>query len=141
MAKMIGKGCSLSVGDSATGPWTKIRQCESIGEIRSQANKIDSTDLDSEEAETIPGIQEPQETPMGIQWDPQFTEHILMRQIAISGATKYWKVDVKRVGVLVESMISQGVILNWSVGPFEPRTLAKMPFSVQWSGGKTWLNN
>ncbi|TKS58775.1 MAG: hypothetical protein EWM72_02775 [Nitrospira sp.] len=141
MAKQIGKGAALYYGDSATGPWTKVTQCESIGEITSESSDVDVTDLDSVEAEFIGGIGEPQDVAYSFYSDPLNAAHIQMRKDQEAQTPRYYKNEIKRLGVLIETAIFQGHVKRWGIGPFETRTAVKMPCVIKRSGGITWLNN
>jgi Lambda phage tail tube protein, TTP len=140
MAKMIGKGAALLVGDDTTPPtvYTKVPQCSSIGEIVSESTDVDVSDLDSAEAEYIPGIKEPQETVFQFLWDPQNVVHQQMQTDADAGTVRPWKVEVRNLGALVTTGTFDGYIKRWGAGPMELRTAIMMNFTIKRSGPVTW---
>ena len=119
MAKYIGKGADISFGPSATGPWTKIPQAETIGELRSQSAQVNVTDLDSEEEEFIPGIKSPQSTACSIIWDPQNIVHQQVLDDAEAGVSQYFRIQVRNpVGSVISTAVFFGSYLDVATGPF-----------------------
>lgn len=139
MAKYIGKGGDISFGASSTGPWTKIPQTETIGELRSQSAQVNVTDLDSAEEEFIPGIKSPQSTACSVIWDPANIIHQEVRDDAEAGETLWFRVQWRNpAGSVIATAIFQGSYLDIAFGPTSNTEALKMPFTLQRSGGVTW---
>lgn len=139
MAKYIGKGASISFGDSASGPWTKIPQVETIGELRSQATQVNVTDLDSEEEEFIGSIGSPQSVACSAIWDPANTVHQQVRDDAIDKTNLFYQLKwVDTAGTEIETAVIQGFYLDIAWGPTSVSEALKMPFTIQRSGSILW---
>src|SRR5262245_17624058 len=114
MAKQIGKGAALLYATlAAPTVFTKVPQCSSIGEIVSESTDVDVSDLDSTEAEYIPGVNEPQETVFQFLWDPLNTVHQTMQAASEAGTMYVWKVEIRRLGTLIYNGTFQGYIKRW----------------------------
>src|SRR5262245_22344311 len=141
MAKQIGKGAAL-LFESAPGPpapvFTKVPQCSSIGEIVSESSDVAVSDLDSAEAEYIPGVNEPQETVFQFLWDPLDPIHQQMQEDAQDGTVHNWKVEIRRLGTVIWIGTFAGYIKRWGAGPLELRTATMMNFTIKRSGPVTW---
>lgn len=136
-----GKGAELYYGDLDTATnFVKVVQVASIGALNSESPTIDATDLDSEEDEFIGGNRTPQDTQCVLNWLPTAASHIQIRNDGVAGTKRYWKIIWKRNGVTVESATFQAVVRAGGPGETTNKSVQQFPFTLQRSGGITWLN-
>lgn len=138
----VGRGAQLYYGNIATADgFVKVPQTVSIGEIGTESGDVDASDLDSVEAESVADLPTPGEISFECNLKAADPAHIQLRKDVVAGTSRYFKVEWKKAGVVVESAVFFGNVKRWGLGPTSNRELVKMPFVIKRSGGITWLNN
>ena len=137
-----GKGAELYYGDPDTATnFVKVIQVVSIGALTSESPTVDATDLDSAEDEFIAGNRTPQDTQCVLNWLPTHATHKRIRDDGVSGIKRYWKVLWKNAaGATVESATFQAILKAGGPGETTNKSVMTFPFTLQRSGGITWLN-
>jgi hypothetical protein len=136
-----GKGAELYYGDLDTPTnFVKVVQVASIGALNSESPTIDATDLDSEEDEFIGGNRTPQDTQCVLNWLPTHATHINIRNDGVAGTKRYWRIVWKKNAVTIESATFQAVVRAGGPGETTNKSVQQFPFTLQRSGGITWLN-
>jgi hypothetical protein len=136
-----GKGAELYYGDLDTPTnFVKVVQVASIGALNSESPTIDATDLDSEEDEFSGGNRTPQDTQCVLNWLPTHATHINIRNDGVAGTKRYWRIVWKKNAVTIESATFQAVVRAGGPGETTNKSVQQFPFTLQRSGGITWLN-
>lgn len=137
-----GKKAELWYGDVDTPTnFLPVNQVVSIGALTSESPTVDATDLSSDEDEFIAGNRTPQDTQCVLNWNPTHASHLRIRNDGVSGIKRYWKVVWKNAaGTIVEHAIFQAVLKSGGPGETTNKSVMTFPFTLQRSGGITWLN-
>ena len=138
MGKGLGRGSKIYYGSSSTGPWTKVPQVESIGEIRKTSPKVPVTDLESVAEEYLSGLPDPGTISLAGFWDATNAVHQQIDTDQRAGTALYYKVEVYRAGALHRTGVLQGYWAEFGSGPFENKTPVKANAVIQMSGDVTW---
>lgn len=136
MAVFRGAGTTFARGDGASPEaFTTVGDVVSLGGPQIQKDEIEITALDSTAKEFLGALDDPGELSLELNWNPQDTQHVALRQDAEGTAQRNYRIVFNDVSSTQIDLT--GEVMEFSLNT-EPNDAVKASIRIKVSGALTW---